>query len=185
MGVIAATGQILRLTSPRFGQLVAEEAARKGRLREAHARISAHAEEIAFYGGHNAEHRYLTTSYKSLTALLKRILTLKLGYVMLEQFLMKYVWSGTGLFVIAMPVLYTSRKVMDDKNADGDGKYKVFLFLYINFSYSLNFFFFFTGGVSERTRYLTTSKNLLSSGADAVERLMSSYKVNYHGLMDL
>ncbi|XP_076293822.1 ATP binding cassette subfamily D [Lasioglossum baleicum] len=151
--VIAVTGQILRLTSPKFGQLVAEEASRRGRLREAHARISAHAEEIAFYGGHCTEHRYLTTAYKSLVSHLRRVLTLKLWYVMLEQLLMKYVWSGTGLLVIAMPVLYTavtSRPSLITE--DGDG------------------------GVSERTRYLTTSKNLLSSGADAVERLMSSYK---------
>ncbi|KAK2588715.1 hypothetical protein KPH14_001605 [Odynerus spinipes] len=154
--VIAVTGQVLRLASPRFGQLVAEEATRRGRLREAHARISAHAEEIAFYGGHQTEHRYLTTAYKSLVTHLRRVLTLKLWYVMLEQFLMKYVWSGTGLFVIALPILYTSgigsQKDEGSINADGDG------------------------GVSERTRYLTTSKNLLLSGADAVERLMLSYK---------
>ncbi|XP_063992748.1 ATP-binding cassette sub-family D member 1 [Diachasmimorpha longicaudata] len=152
-GVIAITGQVLRLASPRFGQLVAEEATRRGRLREAHARISAHAEEIAFYGGHNTEHRYLTTAYRALVVHLRKVLALKLWYVMLEQLLMKYVWSGTGLLVIAMPLLYTSSTTLA-RSAYNDGD----------------------GGVSERTRYLTTSKNLLSSGADAVERLMSSYK---------
>ncbi|XP_011311101.1 ATP-binding cassette sub-family D member 1 [Fopius arisanus] len=152
-GVIAITGQVLRLASPRFGQLVAEEATRRGRLREAHARISAHAEEIAFYGGHNTEHRYLSTAYRALVIHLRKVLALKLWYVMLEQLLMKYVWSGTGLLVIAMPLLYTSSKTLA-RSAYNDGD----------------------GGVSERTRYLTTSKNLLSSGADAVERLMSSYK---------
>lgn len=154
--VIAVTGQVLRLASPRFGQLVAEEASRRGRLREAHARISAHAEEIAFYGGHQTEHRYLTTAYKSLVTHLRRVLALKLWYVMLEQFLMKYVWSGTGLFMIALPILYnaSSQTQKDDNSINDDGD----------------------GGVSERTRYLTTSKNLLISGADAVERLMLSYK---------
>ncbi|XP_061380264.1 ATP-binding cassette sub-family D member 1 [Danaus plexippus] len=145
--VICLTGQLLRILSPRFGALAGEEARMKANLRHVHSRLIAHAEEVAFYGGHKVELSQLQSAYKELVAQMTCVFNKKLWYVMLEQFCMKYVWSGTGMVMLALPILTGTR-------IDGN-----------------------TGeGISARTEYMTTSRNLLNSAADAIERLMSSYK---------
>ena len=72
-------------------------------------RIIANSEEIAFYGGHKKEHSQLEMAYKALVKQSNKIYNNKLWYVMLEQFLMKYGWTGAGMILISIPIL-TSRK---------------------------------------------------------------------------
>ncbi|XP_039496463.1 ATP-binding cassette sub-family D member isoform X2 [Drosophila santomea] len=154
IGVIALTAHILRIVSPKFGQLVSEEANRYGYLRHIHSRIITNAEEIAFYGGHKVEMQQLRQAYNRLVNQMTTIFNQKLWFIMLEQFFMKYVWSGTGMIMVSLPILTGSDVGLETVRNTVITESRV----------------------SERTQYLTTARNLLISAADAIERLMSSYK---------
>eukprot|EP00052_Salpingoeca_macrocollata_P008414 m.66744 g.66744 ORF g.66744 m.66744 type:complete len:689 (-) comp16582_c0_seq1:42-2108(-) len=143
-GIVAATGAILKLCSPAFGQLAAEQANREGHLRFVHSRLIQHAEEVAFYNGGPVEAAVVTTAYNSLVQQTNLIFRKRFGYVMLEQFLMKYLWSGVGMVMVAIPALA------------GKGAR--------------------VRSVSDRAEAYTLSRNLLVNAADAVERIMTSYK---------
>lgn len=165
-GVVLVSALILRLVSPKFGQLVAQEAEKKGYLRHVHSRLVANSEEIAFYGGQRVELSHLRSAYRVLAQHLEHMFGVKLWFVMLEQFLMKYVWSGTGMIVVSLPIFFAANSSRKGGKGGQNVKSKNVTDKNVVVQDS----------ISERTQYFTTAKNLLLTGSNAVERLMSSYK---------
>ncbi|KJE89093.1 hypothetical protein, variant [Capsaspora owczarzaki ATCC 30864] len=170
---VGCTAQILQLTSPPFGKLVADQASRDGHLRYVHSRLITHAEEIAFYGGDKIEMGYLAKAYQALVSQINLIYRERILYVMLEQFLMKYVWSASGMCMIAIPAL-ASKAMLEQQAAAAAAAGAGGAAAAAASKPSSVQGFGETAG--ERTEKFMTARSLLSTAADAVERIMSSYK---------
>jgi len=157
--VIFCTGFLMRILSPKFGKMAANVAKQKGYLRFLYTRIQTNSEEIAFYSGEKTESTLIRKNYAFLKAQMEKIHLSKLWYVVIEQFLLKYVWSAAGLTMISLPIILSERNINKNKSSTNDVDAQ---------ANELE--------ISERTEQFTTAKNLLISAADAVERIMTSYK---------
>jgi len=99
-----ATATLLRKLSPPFGKMKAVEGRKEGEFRALHARLIANAEEVAFYAGGQTEHVLLDHGFKELRKWMEGIYRIKVGYNMLEDFILKYSWSAFGYLVTSLPV---------------------------------------------------------------------------------
>ena len=153
-----ATATLLRKLSPPFGKMKAVEGRKEGEFRALHARLIANAEEVAFYNGGWTEHILLDEGFMELKKWMESIYKIKVGYNMLEDFVLKYSWSAFGYLITSLPVFLPS---MGGDSASSTS----------STSEALGH-----DSSSTRTQAFITNKRLMLSLADAGGRMMYSIK---------
>ncbi|SMR41573.1 unnamed protein product [Zymoseptoria tritici ST99CH_1E4] len=160
----AATAILLKKLSPPFAKLKAAEGRKEGDFRGMHSRLIANAEEIAFYAGGPTEHVLLDQGFKELRKWMESIYRVKVGYNMLEDFVLKYTWSALGYLVTSLPIFLPTMGLVPEPEPSKISDPSLL-------------------GVGEnvdqtgsRTKQFITNKRLMLNLADAGSRMMYSIK---------
>lgn len=149
------TIKILSAVTPAFGQLSAIEARLEGEYRAGVNRVGRESEEVAFYDGGARERDILTGVYLRLIRHVNSIYKIRIAYEWTEDFVIKYLWSAAGYGLIAVPLLFTRKRRIEDKAGSSSNRDRV---------------------VADRTETYISNRRLLLSLADAGGRLMYAYK---------
>lgn len=105
------SGALVRSLSPHFPKIIAEQAALEGDFRSAHARVIAHAEEIAFLDGAAREEALLNRRLAETTTAASKFFLLQYRQGCVDQFCLKYFASCVGWPVLAVRLLVCLREL--------------------------------------------------------------------------
>ncbi|KAG9104596.1 hypothetical protein FRC06_001063 [Ceratobasidium sp. 370] len=104
--LVQLSAVLLKSLTPPFGQYAATEAALTGSLRATHTRLLEHSEEIAFFGGAEAEKMLVERDYFALVKHINFVLRRRLWHGVVEEGIVKWMWGCFGLCICAIPVFF-------------------------------------------------------------------------------
>jgi ABC-type uncharacterized transport system fused permease/ATPase subunit len=117
--LVQVSANVMRALTPPFGKYVADEARLEGEFRFQHSRLIDYSEEVALYGGHEAEKDTLDKGYFTLIKHVNRILSRRFYHGVMEDFVIKYFWGALGLLLCSVPVFFkvpgAGQKSMGDR----------------------------------------------------------------------
>lgn len=100
----AISGYIIKLISPPFGKLTAQEQQLEGDYRALHTSLLAHSEEIAFYNGHEWERTNIDSGFNNLYKHINYVLKKKFWMGIFDNMLVKYGAVMCGYAIVGLPV---------------------------------------------------------------------------------
>ncbi|CCF55814.1 hypothetical protein KAFR_0A03790 [Kazachstania africana CBS 2517] len=102
------TGYILRRYTPPLGKLTSASSAADGTYYNYHLNMINNSEEIAFYQGTDVERIKVQKLYETLMEAMLNVSKRKFNYNMIEDYILKYTWSGLGYVFASIPIVLST-----------------------------------------------------------------------------
>lgn len=109
------SGMIIRLISPPFGRLTAQEQKLEGEYRSLHNELLTHSEEIAFYHGSDWERANIDSGFDRLFQHVNYVLQKRFLMGIYDSMLVKYGAVMVGYTVVGLPVFGPNSKAYLEK----------------------------------------------------------------------